>query len=525
MGVLTPHPAGARVAPALGLALLLTVLAACAPGGGGGGGGDPLPGPGGRLDPIYDYLLSYPDAVVVVSGISYTGLTIDLELDFEDASVRDADPAFRAPVRVVQVVAGGVVQAFAVPQPIVMLGSLDAQHFTTDLFGSIQFGTANLVMSLDGTLAADRRTLAGTAALFGTTTPGSFTAMRRRRYLIAGSDLASTVGQAATLEVRYDRDLVLRENLETISSDPVARVTDGRPFVVNRLSYDNLQGLDPGSGFRTSLQYTTGNGSNPHDVEVVASAGSDAGIAWVTRYEPPYDDVALVDLDDGALVGNVDLTPYARNPDGLPRADQILAQAGLLYVTLEDANRNFTTFETGRVVVIDPARREVAAVIDLSGQNPFEALLYAPSTGLIYVGLAGIFPGIRPQALTGGIEVIDPATLRSRGLLVDDDDLGGNVSAIAIVSATRGYAVVSDASFHTRIRQFDTTTGAVLGTIYETSDLISSMTDDGDGDLLVAERSGFAPRLLIFDGEDGRALAAVPLAIPPLSLAVLTRSL
>jgi len=121
--------------------------------------------------------------------------------------------------------------------------------------------------------------------------------------------------------------------------------------------------------------------------------------------------------------------------------------------------------------------------------------------------------------------VIDPATRRSRGLLVDDDDLGGNVSALAIASATRGYAVISDASFHTSIKQFDVTTGAVLGTIYDTSDLLSSMIDDGDGYLLVAERSGFAPRLLIFDGADGRPLAAIPLAIPPLSLAILTRSL
>jgi len=367
-------------------------LAGCAPGGGGGGDA-PLPGPAGRLDPIYDFTLAYPDAVVVVAGLSYTGLTLDLEVDFEDASVRDDDLAFRAPVRVVSVVAGGVVQTVVVPQPIVMLGTLDGAHLITDLFGSIQFGTANLVMSLDGLLDADRRTITGSAALFGTSTPGTFAAMRRRRYLIAGSDLASTVGQVATLEVRYDRDLILKENLETISSDPAARVTDGRPFVVNRLSYDNLQGLDPAAAFRTTQEVSTGNGSNPHDVAVLADPAGGAGTAWVTRYEPPYDDLGIFNLDDGALLGNVDLTPYATNADGLPRADRILEHDGLLYVTLEDANRNFTTFGTGRVVVVDPASRDVIDVIDLAGQNPFEALEYAPRTGLIYVGLAGIFPG------------------------------------------------------------------------------------------------------------------------------------
>ncbi|HKQ97210.1 MAG TPA: hypothetical protein VJV75_04980 [Candidatus Polarisedimenticolia bacterium] len=505
------------------LALLAVAVLGCAPSG--GGRSDPLPGPGGRLDPIYDFTLSWPEAVVVVGGLTYVGVTVDLAVAFEDASVRDADLEFRAPVTVVSVVAGGVVQTFAVLQPIVMTGTLDGPHLATDLFGSIQFGTANLVMSLDGTLADDRRTLEGTAAIYGTSTPGTFAAVRRRRYLVAGSDLASTVGQVALVERRYDSQATLRENLETISSDPAARVTDGRPFVVNRLSYDNLQGLDPASDFKTVLQDTTGNGSNPHDLEVLPGNGSTAGIAWVTRYEPPYDDVAFYDLDDGGLLGSVDLVPYATNADGLPRADQILAHDGLLYVTLQDANRNFTVFGNGRVAVIDPATRAVVSVIDLAGQNPFESLEYAPSTGLIYVGLAGIFPGLRPQALTGGIEVIDPETRQSRGLLVDDDDLGGNVSAVAVISAARGYAVVSDASFHTRIRAFDVATGEVLGTIYETNDLISTMIADGDGDLLVAERNSFSPRLLIFKGDDGQPLAALPLSIPPLSLAILTRSL
>ena len=72
-------------------------------------------------------------------------------------------------------------------------------------------------------------------------------AVRRRRYLVATTDLQA-IGQAGIVEARYDRDLTIRENLETVSSDPVARVSDGRPFIVNRLSFDNLQGLDPAAG-------------------------------------------------------------------------------------------------------------------------------------------------------------------------------------------------------------------------------------------------------------------------------------
>jgi len=505
---------------------------ACAPRGG-ADGGDPLPGPAGRLDPIYDVMVSFPDAHVTIGGLDYAGITLDLEATFDDPTVRDADPRFRAPLRVVGVTAGGMVQPFVVPQPIVMQGSIDGPAFETDLFGPIQFGTANLVLSLHGLVESPARRIGGMAEILGTTTTGPFTAVRRRRYLVAGTDLSSPLGQAALVELRYDSQASLADNVESISSDPVARVADGRPIVVNRLSFDNLQGLDPRAGFKTVFQESTGNGSNPHDLAVLdaAAAGvspggpaAKAGVAFVTRYGPPYDDLALFDLDDGALLDHVDLQPLARNADHLPRADQVLLHDGLLWVTLQDANASFTQFMNGRLAIIDPAARAVVGVIDLAGQNPFESLVYSPETGLIYVGLAGIFPGLNTQTLSGGIEAIDPATRASRGLIVDDDALGGNVSAVAIASAARGYAVVTDAAFHNRLKAFDPGTGDVLGTVYDSPDYLASLVAD-DGFVVLAEHSDSAPRLLILDGATGALVAIVPLRLPPVSLAVMTRTL
>ena len=511
---------------------LLPALLAC--GGGGGSNTDrgPLAGPAGRLDPIYDAAVLFPDDIVIVGGLEHHGIALDLALDFDDAALRDGDPRLTAKVQVIGVTAGGVAQAFVVPAPILLQGTLDGSAFATEPFGPIQFGTANLILSLSGVLASDRRSVSGEAFLLGTSSRGSFTAVKRRRYLVSGTDL-QTIGEAAVVSVRHGASIDLAENLEVTSSDAVARVEDGRPFVVNRYSFDNLQGLEPAESFRTAFQYTTGNGSNPHDLVVLSdqeaglppASASSAGVAFVTRYEPPYDDVALIDLDDGALIQSIDLVPYALNPDHLPRPDQVLLQDGLLYVTLQDANRSFTQFMTGRVVVIDPARRDVLEVIDLAGQNPFESLVHAPETGLIYVGLAGIFPGLRPQALTGGIEAIDPVTRRSLGLLVDDDDLGGNVSAVAIASPTRGYAVVTDASFRNFVKSFDPSTGEVLGTVLETTDRIAALLTDGDGWLLIADSSFVEPRLLILDAPTAQTVASLPLRLPPLSLAILTRSL
>ncbi|HET8946794.1 MAG TPA: hypothetical protein VFQ07_07415 [Candidatus Polarisedimenticolia bacterium] len=518
--------------------LAALALAACGGGGYGRGKGDPLPGPGARLDPIYDVTITFPQAEVIAGGITLHGIVLDLAFTFVDATVRDADPRFRAPADVVRVEAGGIPQAFVVTQPLVVEGTIEDGAMITDSFGAIQFASANLVLALSGAIAPGARRIAGTAALFGTSEPGTFNGVLRRRYLVAGTDLQA-IGEAATVEVRYDREIVLHERLETISADPIARVEDGRPIVVNRYSYDNLQGLDPHAAFTTAFEHSTGNGSNPHDVVVLSDhdAGApftppapgeeSAGVAFVTRYEPPYDDVALFDLDDGGLIQSIDLRPLARNPDHLPRADQMAWSHQRLWVTLQDANASFSQFMNGRVAVIDPVLRRVEDVIDLAGQNPFEALEVEPVTGLLYVGCAGLFARDRdhPPVLSGGVEAIDPVQRRSLGLVIDDDALGGNVSGLAIPAPDRGFAVVTDAAFHNTVMMFDPQAGTVLGPVYDTSDRLAALASDGQGWVLIADTSFTTPRLLILDGSTGAILAAVPLRLPPQSIAVLTRPL
>lgn len=519
-----------RTATALAAAILATAapgLIAC---GGAAVVARPLPGAGAaRLDPIYDATVTYPDTTILVGGLPYRGLEVELEIEFTDATLRDGDPAYVARARVQAVRAGGVALGFEIEGPLDIAGTLADGTLTTGLFGPLRVGNAVLLLDLTGDLRDGARRVAGAASLFGTSDPGSFVAVKRRRYLVAGTDRLA-IGKVSVVSVRYDTRFATEDDLEIISSDPLARVEDGRPFVINRYSFDNLQGLDPFAGFAASFQHSTGNGSNPHDAVLLppGEAGTDPagpGLAFVTRYEPPFNDVAVMDLKDGAIVDRIDLTPYARNPDHLPRADQALLRDGLIYVTLEDANRSFTEFMNGRVVVIDPVARQVVDVIDLSGQNPFEALTFLPETGLIYVGLAGIFRGLNPQALTGGIEAIDPATRRTLGLVVDDDALGGNVSALAVGSAGRGYCVVSDASFHNFVKAFNPTTGEVLGTVFDSTNQIADIAVDGDGYLLVGENAFLEPRIVVLDAATGGFVTSLPVRLPPFSFAILTRSL
>jgi hypothetical protein len=486
-----------------------------------------LPGPGPeRLNPIYDVQVGFPNTTLIVGGLSYQGVQIDLELEFVDASLRDPDPSFRAGARVRQVIAGGVTQVFELLGPLDLQGTLADGVLHSGFFGPIRVGTSNLILDLTGEVTDQARRVEGSAALFGTNDTGAFSAVKRRRYLIAGTDLSSAVGQVSVLSVRDGHDISIQENLEATSSDPVARVSDARPFIVNRLRFDNLEGLDPAS-FRALFQYSTGAGSNPHDVVVLPEENGDpsGGLACVARYEAPYSDVAFFDLASGALVDRIDLTPYAMNPDHLPRPDRMLLHDGLLFVTLQDINAVFTDYRQGRMVVIDPLARRVLDVFDLSGRNPFESLFFSDATGLIYVGLAGIFPGRLDQSLSGGIETVDPVARRPLGLLVDDDDLGGNVSAVALPVPGRGYCVVTDATYHNFVKAFDPATGAVLGTIVDSPDQITTLVADGDGFLLVGIDSFFDPRILILDGATGALVASVPLRLPPQSIAILTRSL
>ncbi len=491
-----------------------------------------LPGAGTqRLQPIYDFSVTFPGAQIIVSGLTYTGLDLDLEVTFDDASLRDGDPGFMAEARVASLLAGGAPQVFEAPPTMAIRGSLAGGVLATGSFGMIRVGNAGLVLDLTGAVQDGGRIVAGTASLFGIADPGTFVAVKRRRYLVAGTDAQGPIGKAAVIAVRYGDRFSTEPDVEVISSDPVARVEDARPFIVNRFTFDNVQGLDPLDSFTTLFEHSTGSLSNPHDLVVLPSpagaAGAAAGQALITRYGAAFNDVAVMNLADGAIVDRIDLTPYARNHDHLPRADQALLHDGLVYVTLEDADASFTEFMNGRVVVIDPAARRVIDVIDLVGQNPFESLVYSDATGLIYVALAGLFPGVTRPApvLSGGVETIDPVTRAARGVLVDDDALGGNVTAVAVESAERGYCVVSDASFHNYVKAFDPSTGRVLETVFDSAGEIATIATDGDGYLLVADTSFFEPRVLIFNSGNGSPVAALPARLPPFSFAILTRSL
>lgn len=331
-----------------------------------------------------------------------------------------------------------------------------------------------------------------------------------------------TTGRLAT--VSLEAPYTVGQNLEELGSDAVLRVFDGQVDVVNRSVGENVQVIDPASGFATVAQFSTGDGSNPQDVLVRGTT------AFVPRYEAgspddPYNDVLLMSLTDGSTLGRIDLLPYAdtaTDPGMLPRPAAIFEVGGLVWVMLQQINASFSSYGQGCFVIIDPATRSVVGAVVLDVQSPFAAEVFGDA---IYVAANGVFS--IPPTLSGGIVKVDTQT-RTATLLVDDDDLGSNVSDVVVVSESKGYLVVANVDDQgtpagtNDVRTFDPRTGAVGAKVYTCGGYLPDIAWNG-GTTLVATCQDFATPGVVLIDTTSDAVVAGPLdtGLPPFSIGFL----
>jgi len=470
---------------------------------------------------VYDLEALYPG--LEFPDLNATGLELDLEVEFEPPLPGAPPGEITGEARILEARVGGVVRTFDPNSPMPVAGTLRGETLDLFPFGPVTIGMLALYVELHGTLSPEGRTITGLARLSNMVDEGAWEGIRQRSYLVAASDFGIN-GTATIITVRFggtpDVSFEVRRDAELISGDPVAASSGDLPFIVNRLSNDNVQVLDRDRDFLTALQFSTGNGSNPHDALLAAP-----GRLYVTRYEPAFDDVLVADPNTGDVLGRIPLAAWATNASATARPDRIVQAGGHVLVTMQNIDSSFRDYGPGLAAFIDPADDSVISVLTLAGQNPFGPPSVHPATGEVYLADAGIFPGLLPRSLSGGIEVIDPVTMTSLGLLVDDDDAGGNISGVAVAGEDIGYMVVVTDTGSNSLVAFHPATGAIGNVLLSTSAFIPEIRYDGDGYLLVAEHDTNNPGLRVLDAATGTGVVRIPLSLPPVSVAILTRDL
>ena len=310
-------------------------------------------------------------------------------------------------------------------------------------------------------------------------------------------------------------------NLLGIHSDAVGHYHEGRVYVVNRLGQDNILVLDAMDPSTPLTQFSVGNGSNPHDIEVVAP-----GKAYVTRYDAPS--LLIVDPRDGGELGQIDLSAFA-DADGLPEVSQMVRVGGHLYLSCQRLDRNggwgpadvsyliVVDLATDTLVDVDPETEGVQGIA-LSASNPNSMVVAGER---IVLGVVVNF-GDR----SGGVEIVDTETNRSLGLAVTEEDLGGDITSMVLAGHNRGYAVVADENFANSVRPFELSSGSVGAPLDNISGgFIPDLAVDGNR-LIVADRGSFSDPssagLKFYDAGTGAFLRGpVDTGLPPQDIVVL----
>ena len=305
----------------------------------------------------------------------------------------------------------------------------------------------------------------------------------------------------------------------TIHSDAVVRVYRDEVYVLNRLGQDNVIVLHSGD-LKTPFQYSTGNGSNPHDLAFVSEDK-----AYISRYGRTQ--LLVVNPVTGDSLGAVDLSGFA-DADGLPEMSQLALYGNRLFVACQrlDRDNGYAPTDVSIIAVIDVATDQVVDVdenaagvqgIAMAGKNPAGAVQRG---GKWLLSTVNTFADLTD----GGIEVIDLANLRSEGIALGEMALGGNLSSLTMVSDSEGYVVVTDANFANAVKRFDLATQFVSPSLEGLSGgFVPGLGAFGNG-LYVLDRGSFtdpeSAGVKVFDVNTHQLIAGpISTGLPPSSIA------
>ncbi|MBU1071905.1 hypothetical protein KKG45_01525 [bacterium] len=300
----------------------------------------------------------------------------------------------------------------------------------------------------------------------------------------------------------------------TVSSDAVGRWHDGLYYVVNR-GAANIQVLDPAQGLATLRQFSVGAGRNPQDI-----AFAPDGTAYVSCYDEAV--FLQVDVVAGVVLDSWSTVAFA-DADGLPETSWMQAVGGLIYLTSQRLDRNDWWNPAGgsRLLVFDtnagdwldavPGTPGIDGIM-LSGQDPWAMPRLSPDGAGLLVSTVG-----RWAVADAGLETIDLAAMQSGGLVVTEQELGGEILGFVVLDDTHGWCVVSDASFVTHLKTFDPSGGAAATVVSAGGYDFVDVAWDGEGLIYLCDRTYGAAGVRVFDAWSGGELTTSPVTVgrPP----------
>ena len=239
----------------------------------------------------------------------------------------------------------------------------------------------------------------------------------------------------------------------TIHSDAAVRTYRNRVYVLNHLGQDNVIVLDANDLKAPLTQYSTGNGSNPHDIAFVSEEK-----AYISRFGRTH--VLIVNPVTGDSLGSVDLSTFA-DADGLPEVSQLALYGSHLFAACHrlDREKDWAPTDISVIAIVDvttdllldaDADTEGVQGIVMNSRNPAGA---AQRGSKWFLSAVNSYTDLTD----GGIEVIDLENRRSEGIVLDEATAGGNLSSLVMTSDNDGYAVVTDEKFVNTVKRLNLT--------------------------------------------------------------------
>jgi hypothetical protein len=300
---------------------------------------------------------------------------------------------------------------------------------------------------------------------------------------------------------------------QVVAGDAVAKSYNQKVYVINRYQMDSISVLEFSSDDEVELvnQYSVkgdDTSSNPYDLEFALEDQ-----AYLTRYGS--DKLWMINPQTGELLEIIDLSAYA-DDDGIPEMAFMIKRGIYLFVAIQrlDEDNWWVPVGDSYLLRINMLTNEVDDTILLTCTNPVTDLVWNDDLGRIMVGEAGNY-GI----LDGCIDAIDPVTGEVESVITENE-LGGDISEIAVVSDTKAYAGVTTTDWaNSIVVEFNPHTGQVSNPeVYKTSACFPFVVELDDSDrLYITEGDPAQPGVIILDTDNNQVLTADPVEfdLPP----------